>query len=251
MILSPRVELNHLKKALKRAFPDAVSEQTRLQVMSTGVDVLDEVLCGGMVQGKLTLWWGAMGSGLSSLVRLSVIHALNACHRVALIDGSASFHPMDWLGLGDTSTLSFVRPQTPEHTLWAADVLASSGAYELVVADLGGMSPKVRQWEGHLKRAAREGNTALLLVGTHATTRGGATTMKVSPGALDLKTLRRRLIVSLVRGGFPLKKEVWVDVSAQLESNRLPVHTRIPDRSARTRGRYREGFAGRPGTGRG
>lgn len=234
MQVSRTQELKQLKAALRDAFPESVSQPRRvLKKIETGIEVVDRVLDGGLGLGTVSTWFGVLGSGLNSLLRMSVSHALNAKHRIAIVDGARTFHPGDWVGIGGSPSCWLVRPSGEEHLLWATEALTRSGAFSWVVVDVGSQGGATRRWQAHLKRAARKGGTALLVLATGGDVTIGTVAMKVTAQTFDFHSCRRTLKVALVRGGFPSSGEVVVDASPHVMPCRLPLDTGFPDRRAR------------------
>src|SRR5690606_16322875 len=108
---------------------------------------LDRLLGGGLVAGQVAGWLTAPASGSASLMRATARRALVDGHRVAIVDAGGTLAPADWASVGGPpqARLWFVRPrpgaaeEAGRQALWAAEVLARSGAFGLVALDLTGL----------------------------------------------------------------------------------------------------------------
>lgn len=230
------VDIQSLRVRLEESFPSAAVPSRSLCSLSTGVAPLDRVLEGGLTQGVVTAWVGSCGSGLLSLLRASVVTSLAKGLRVAVVDGTRSFCASDWVGISQSTNLWFIRPPAVKQSLGAAEVLARSGAFELVAVDLGSQRAAFSSTQNaHLRRAVKEGGASLVLLGKQVGPLS-AVVLEIAPLDLDLTSQKRTLELTLVRGGFPRKEQVVLDVSLYLGSRRLPSHSPFPDRRPRSKG---------------
>jgi hypothetical protein len=151
-----------LKALIQQRFPDATpltgGSQTTEQV-ATGISALDQVLPnGGLPRGRLSVW--APHGGATAILRASCHSVVANGERSAWIDGENIVAGAFW---GDGPYL--VRPKSRIHALRAAEELLRSGGFSLLV--LAGAEPQGTETV-RLTRAAREGGTALVTIGSSA-----------------------------------------------------------------------------------
>src|SRR3954469_22186120 len=151
-----------LKALLQQRFPDATpltgGSQTTEHV-ATGVSALDQVLPnGGLPRGRLSVW--APNGGATAILRAACHSVVANGERSAWIDGDNTVAGAFW---GDGPYL--VRPKSRIHALRGAEELLRSGGFSLLV--LAGAEPQGTEMV-RLTRAAREGGTALVTVGSAA-----------------------------------------------------------------------------------
>ena len=200
--------------------------------LSTGVTALDELLGGGLPLRSVTAWVGEHGVGWTSLLRTVVHHRLLEGGRIAIVDGARSLEALDWVDLAHEDRALFVRPDEPGQAAWAAEELAASGAFGLVVLDRP--APRGRRGssglEHRLRRAASEGNSAMLVIGSGSTSWGAPLVLRGERAELSWSQGHRALRMTRTRGGAPRQAEVVFDVQARLYACRLPLDSPIPDR---------------------
>ena len=141
---------------LAHRFPDAVHRfgWTRGTV-PTGVAALDAILPdGGFQRGRLAVW--APGIGASALLRAACLRVVAEGERGAWIDSTHTVTGACWK---DGPLL--LRPDTSIAGLRAAEELARSGGFALVILD--GLDPHATSMV-RLSRAANEGGSALVLL---------------------------------------------------------------------------------------
>jgi hypothetical protein len=151
-----------LKALIQQRFPDATpltgGAQTTERV-ATGISALDNVLPnGGLPRARLSVW--APYGGATAILRAACETIVTNGERAAWIDGDNTVAGAFW---NDGPLL--VRPTSRLHALRAADELLRSGGFSLVV--LAGSEPQGTEVV-RLTRAAREGGTALVTLGTSA-----------------------------------------------------------------------------------
>ena len=151
-----------LRALIQQRFPDATpltgGAQTTEQV-ATGIAALDQVLPnGGLPRGRLSVW--APHGGATAILRAACHAVVATGERSAWIDGDNTVAGAFW---GDGPYL--VRPKSRLHALRAAEELLRSGGFSLLV--LAGTEPQGTETV-RLTRAAREGGTALVTIGTSA-----------------------------------------------------------------------------------
>ena len=230
--------IDALRSELRVRFPEVPGvgvEGAGCSRISTGVRAVDRVLGGGLMPGRVSAWVGQAGSGVLSILRQMVIAWTGQGRRVAVVDGTLTMDPVDWAGIASDDLLWFVRPKGGEHALWAAELLARSGGFSLVAVDVSAVPFANRRRQGaHLRRAVREGGGALLLMGDAALSMGcSMQTLRVESSRMAWDTGRRRLILTLVRGGEKRKAEVECEAQQRFVSYRLPAHAPTADRRSR------------------
>jgi hypothetical protein len=151
-----------LRALLEQRFPNATpltgGAQTTEHV-ATGFGALDHVLPnGGLPRGRLSVW--APHGGATSILRAACHSVVATGERSAWIDGDGTVAGAFW---SDGPYL--VRPKSRLHALRAADELLRSGGFSLLV--IAGVEPQGTEMV-RLTRAAREGGTALVALGTSA-----------------------------------------------------------------------------------
>ncbi|MDB4878501.1 MAG: RecA domain protein [Gemmatimonadetes bacterium] len=151
-----------LRALIQQRFPDATpltgGAQTTEHV-ATGMAELDKVLPnGGLPRGRLSVW--APQGGATAILRASCHSVVAKGERSAWIDGDNTVAGAFW---GDGPYL--VRPKSRLHALRAGEELLRSGGFSLLV--IAGAEPQGTEMV-RLTRAAREGGTALVALGTSA-----------------------------------------------------------------------------------
>lgn len=153
-----------LRALIQQRFPDATplagtltgGSQTTEHV-ATGICALDNVLPnGGLPRGRLSVW--APQGGATAILRASCHSVVAQGERSAWIDGDGVVAGAFW---ADGPYL--VRPKSRLHALRAAEELLRSGGFSLLV--VAGAEPQGTETV-RLTRAAREGGTALVTIGS-------------------------------------------------------------------------------------
>ncbi len=138
--------------------------------LPTGLAPLDELLGGGLPEGRITELCGARGGrtavALHAAARLTVQGRL-----VALVDGSDALDPRSAAAIGvDLQRLLWVR-MPPGKLAGASDALLRGGAFSLVILDLAALPPRALPvgpaWV-RLARAAESARASLLVLNAHA-----------------------------------------------------------------------------------
>ena len=216
-------------------FPGARPEVSRggIERLPSGLPSLDRLLFGGLPMGGVTAWCGREGDGLTSLLCATVARTLSDGHRVAVVDGSRTLDPVDWARMGRGSRLWVIRPRAVAEALWAAEELARSGIFRLVALQLGPCVSRVPLGSvaSRLRSSARDGSTALLVLGDLSPGRVGASLALRSEGRFpELDKGSRSLKLVRIRGGGPEEVEVVFDVERRLFPRRLSLVAEVPDR---------------------
>jgi hypothetical protein len=151
-----------LRALIQQRFPDATpltgGAQTTEHV-ATGIGALDLVLPnGGLPRGRLSVW--APQGGATAILRAACHSVVAHGERSAWIDGDNTVAGAFW---GNGPYL--VRPKSRVHALRAAEELLRSGGFSLMV--VAGAEPQGTETV-RLTRAAREGGTALITIGSSA-----------------------------------------------------------------------------------
>ncbi len=163
-----------LRALIQERFPNAApltgGAQTTEQV-ATGIGALDRVLPnGGLPRGRLSVW--APHGGATAILRAACDSAVAAGERAAWVDGDNTIAGASWTrvaGVGDAGATSeglyLIRPKSRIHALRAAEELLRCGGFSLLI--LAGAEPQGTETV-RLTRAAREGGSALVTVGSSA-----------------------------------------------------------------------------------
>jgi hypothetical protein len=153
-----------LRALIEQKFPDAAPPPlaggaSTTERVATGIGALDQVLpSGGLPRGRLSVW--APQGGATAILRAACLAVVARGERSAWIDGDALVTGAFW---ADGPYL--VRPKSRLHALRAGEELLRSGGFSLLV--LTGCDPHGTETV-RLTRAAREGGTALVAIGEHA-----------------------------------------------------------------------------------
>jgi hypothetical protein len=179
--------------ALSRGTRDAGFRVDR--AVATGLPTLDAILPGGGVPcGYVTELAGSASCGKLGIATCLLTSALAAGDRAALVDAGRSFFPALSAELVRAlAGLLVCRVADVVDGVAAAELLAESGVFDVVVADLavrGGTSnTAVRTALARLERAARRGGTATVVVTAPSagsmTVAGGVAAMRleIAPGS--------------------------------------------------------------------
>jgi RecA/RadA recombinase len=123
-----------LRKLLAARFPHPSSPAA--SVLSTGVELLDQIADGGLPKSAITeLITPRVSAGSASLIHALLRSAERNRHFIALIDGADSFDPSS----SDNSALQhllWVRCQKAFDAIKAADFLLRDGNFPVVIVDL-------------------------------------------------------------------------------------------------------------------
>jgi hypothetical protein len=141
---------------LAHRFPEAVPQAGWIRgVVATGLPALDDILpSGGFQRGRLAVW--TPGGGAAALLRATARCTVAGGERVVWGPATATLTGAAWR----TGPL-LVQPTDPLAALRAAEELARSGGFALVVAD--GVEPDASRMV-RVSRAAHEGGAALVLL---------------------------------------------------------------------------------------
>jgi DNA repair protein RadA/Sms len=168
------------------------SDQARLQ---TGIGEIDDVFGGGIVAGSVNLIAGQPGIGKSTLL-LQLAYAVAAKTPVLYVSGEESAHQ---IGLR-AERLGTLRSELQLVTSNSADDIAAtimSGSFKLVIVDsiqtiacsaissAAGTVSQITNSTGLLTQAAKQTNTALIMVG-HVTKEGSIAGPKVLEHVVDV-----------------------------------------------------------------
>jgi hypothetical protein len=139
------------------------SEKKR--IVSLGDSVLDEWFpSGGLPRGSLTELRGAQGSG-ALFVAMRALASESQKGWVALVDGYQMFYPLGMNQMGACwEKICVVRPPGGKRFEWAAQQLARSGLFSLIV--LMGEYCADSRGGRTLLQAAEAGDAALVLAGS-------------------------------------------------------------------------------------
>jgi hypothetical protein len=156
-----------LRALIQQRFPDATpiagvpGGARTTEEVATGIAELDKVLPnGGLPRGRLSVW--APHGGATAILRASCRTVVAAGERAAWIDGGLTVAGEFW---DNDRGIYLVRPTSRLHALRAAEELLRSGGFSLLI--LAGVEPTGTE-PVRLTRAAREGGTAIVSVGSTA-----------------------------------------------------------------------------------
>lgn len=161
------------RNALARHLVHETELRQRLEreVMPSGIGLFDQAL-GGLPRGAVTEIWGPASSGKTTLFTSFLARATAAGEFCSLIDANDSFDPLCAARAGaDLTRLLWVRCQSVEQALKAADLLVHAGGWGVVAMDLSDVPAKtVRRipisWWYRFRRAVEHTPTAFLVVET-------------------------------------------------------------------------------------
>lgn len=107
-------------------------------MLPTGLGGLDRLLGGGLPQGRI-VELGEAGGALGTAVALRILARFTAGGRLAaVVDRADAFDPRSAAEAGvDLARTLWCRPTTHRDAVRAADALLASGAFPLVILDLG------------------------------------------------------------------------------------------------------------------
>jgi recombination protein RecA len=180
-----RAVLQELRKIV--AAPTRAAGDTPL---GTGCARLDSLLGGGLPRGRLVEVAGPWSSGKTALVLGAVARVTGRRQLCAYIDGRGELYPPSAAALGvDLERLLVVRPP-PRDVARAAEIVARSGAFPLVVIDLPDDQRIEDGTAGRLRAASAAGPTLVAL----ATRPGG-----LSAAVVKLEVAAH--VVTLRKGG--------------------------------------------------
>jgi hypothetical protein len=141
--------------------------------LTSGVTILDALLGGGWLQGKVGELVGPDASGRSGVAVATVAAATARGEVVAWLDAADALDPASGAAAGvDLGRVLWVRPRGVEETVRAAELVLETGGFTVVVLDFGSgvSSAQGRGGKGHgalrlrLARAVeRAGVVALVL----------------------------------------------------------------------------------------
>lgn len=129
--------IGDLRRTRALVTPEELAHR-RPPVLPTGLGPLDRLLGGGLPQGRIVEL--AQGRGaLGTAVALRLLARLTAGGRLAaVVDRADCFDPPGAARIGaDLRRTLWCRPTTHRDAVRAADVLLASGAFALVILDLG------------------------------------------------------------------------------------------------------------------
>jgi hypothetical protein len=218
-----------IQAVLAQRFPDAVPSYGWARgTVPTGVTPLDAILPdGGFQRGRLAAW--APGTGVAALLRSSCLRTVVEGERSAWIDATHTVTGGCW-----KEGPLLIRPDTSIAGLRAAEELARSGGFALVVVD--GVDPHATAMV-RLSRAAHEGGSALVLI-SHTT---ALASLRLVSHPLPEQYVRRRSslgepdVVTAVKLRVEARASGWfasaeLDIPVWYDEPRLAPQHSHPDR---------------------
>lgn len=163
--------------------------------LKTGIDEVDTVFGGGIVSGSVNLIAGQPGIGKSTLL-LQLAHELAKTHKILYISGEESAHQIGLRAERLGATSKNLQLATSNSADDIASTIAEAG-YELVIVDsiqtiscaaiasAAGNVSQITNSTALLTLAAKQANTAILLVG-HVTKEGSIAGPKVLEHVVDV-----------------------------------------------------------------
>ena len=132
--VSPRRKIIELRELLASKFPASCARPPAR--MLTGVDVLDDLLGGGLAKAALTeVICPLQSAGSGTLIHALIEAAKSSKQPLGLVDGANSFDP-DGLQNDQLASLLWVQCMEPKQAIQAADLLLRDGNLALVILDL-------------------------------------------------------------------------------------------------------------------
>jgi hypothetical protein len=152
----PASRVTSVQAVLAQRFPDAVSGRGWTRgIIPSGVAALDSVLPeGGFQRGRIAVW--SPGPGAAALLRATCLRTVSGGERSVWIDACHMVAGACWC-----EGPLLIRPDGPVAGLRAAEELARSGGFGIVVLD--GVDPDTTAMV-RVSRAAHEGGSALVLL---------------------------------------------------------------------------------------
>jgi len=107
-----------------------------VEFVSSGCVGIDKVLGGGWAQGRIAEIFGPESSGKTTLTLHAIAEVQAAGGKAAFIDVEHAFDPAYAKALGvDVEQIIFSQPDSGEQALNVVDILARTGAVQLIVVD--------------------------------------------------------------------------------------------------------------------
>ena len=133
--------------------------------LTTGDATLDALLGGGFPCGQMTELVGQRSAGGTALVTQVAARTTRRGETIAWIDPLDQLEPDSLIACGaNLAGILWLRPQSFDDTLRAADLLLRTGGFGLVVMHLGDevVRRRVAQWR-RLQQAVEQARTVLLI----------------------------------------------------------------------------------------
>ena len=146
-----------------RSFERLAAQESERRTAPTCSIELNEILPrGGFPCGGVTEVLGPLGGGCLTVALSAAAHATQQGQLAALVDGEGLLYPPAVLGV-DWRRFCWVQPPQGRRSLWAAQQLAHSGAFALVLLD---SARRLGNAEGRrLRQAAERGACAVVVIG--------------------------------------------------------------------------------------
>ena len=191
------MDLAALRDSLRKLSPAVPRDVLRVE---TGIGSLDRALsAGGLVRGHITEIVGCMSSGKTALALSLVAQQTRTGQLAAFIDGTHQLYPPAAAAMGvELARLLVVKPPVVTHRnlVRAAEIIAQSRAFGLVVIDLPQAVAIDRVPARRLRTAAQRTSTAVVALATRSGSVDGAS------ARLSLEARRgNRGQLSIAKGG--------------------------------------------------
>ena len=195
MSMQGRVEA--LKHQFEQLFPGKwMTGAKRQRNLSTGLEAIDNGVTRGIARKRITEWCGPLSSGKTTLLRSAITHWCAQGLNVAYVDSEGKLYAADWSSIEKPGKGKFwiVRPEEEsrnstdavplvskknvmlQEAIWSADQFIRSGAFDVVILDIGsnrlgkkkglgmGYSSAPTKVYARLQRSLEKSKSALIIV---------------------------------------------------------------------------------------
>lgn len=109
-----------------------------LRRLPSQLAVIDDLLDGGLLRGRVSELVGPRSSGKTSLLITFLAAATQRCEVAAYVDLADSLHPQSFASAGvDLERLLWVRPSSLKDAVRCAEIILQAGGFAAVALDLG------------------------------------------------------------------------------------------------------------------
>lgn len=233
------MSLKTIEKNLKVKFCD-VDVNMQLQKISTGLNVLDQILEGGWPHGRLIEIFGEESTGKSTLIYTTMISLANNKKRILLIDEENSADPQYFKKLGlDTENSKYIKQlyaETGEQCLDAIIESIKTSEFDFIFLDsIAALTPKDEAIGAHARMF-----TLKLRKINKACSATGTTVIMTNQVRYNLKGLIAHLITT---GGNALKHYASLRISlTPIDKTTKSILTKISVVKSKISTPFREGM---------
>lgn len=181
---------------LKELFATHLRSQDRLkrpEGLATGLEAFDRFLFwGGLPKGSLSLLWGSLGAGTTSLWLEAAARTIGEGRWAAWVNGPVALSPLaaHHKKMNLARLVSIQAPTSEKKLLWLLQELMSSTLFDLIGCDLGSLRIREHQLR-KLQTLARQSHTALVFISEKRKFHGSA----ASIFSLIVGFEKRRLLI--------------------------------------------------------